>query len=89
MRIQQRVHNKGIVVDSRAVLVSSQNWSAEGVLQNRDAGLIIHNAAIAQYFEAIFLQDWEERATTRIASAPVAPIAHPSTSPKRRKATSR
>lgn len=70
VRIQQRVHNKGIVVDSRAVMVSSQNWSAEGVLQNRDAGVIIHNAAIAKFFEKIFLQDWAERATDRIVSSP-------------------
>ena len=39
LRIQQRVHNKGIVVDSRTVLVSSQNWSAAGTLRNRDAGV--------------------------------------------------
>ena len=70
VRIQQRVHNKGIVVDSRAVMVSSQNWSAEGVLQNRDAGVIIHNAAIAKFFEQIFLQDWNERATDHISSSP-------------------
>jgi hypothetical protein len=62
LRIQDRVHNKGIVVDSEAVLVSSENWSADGTLRNRDAGLIIHNAAIAQYFEAIFLDDWTKRA---------------------------
>lgn len=62
LRLQENVHNKGIVVDSSAVLVSSQNWSSAGVLQNRDAGLIIHHAGIAQYFEAIFQQDWDHRA---------------------------
>ncbi|MBV8119405.1 MAG: hypothetical protein JO081_05635 [Alphaproteobacteria bacterium] len=59
VRIQQGVHNKGFVVDHQKVVVSSQNWSGAGVLQNRDAGLIINNATIAQYFEQIFLQDWE------------------------------
>jgi hypothetical protein len=66
MRVQDRVHNKGIVVDSKTVLVSSQNWSSAGVLQNRDAGVIIGHAGIAQYFQANFLQDWQDRAGVRV-----------------------
>jgi phosphatidylserine/phosphatidylglycerophosphate/cardiolipin synthase-like enzyme len=58
IRIQQGVHNKGIVRDGTTVLVSSENWSADGVLRNRDAGLIIHHQPIAQYFQQIFLHDW-------------------------------
>jgi hypothetical protein len=59
VRIQQGVHNKGFVVDHQRVVVSSQNWSGAGVLQNRDAGVIIDNATIARYFETIFLHDWD------------------------------
>ena len=55
-------HNKGIVVDSKAVMVSSQNYSADGVRFNRDAGLIIYHPKVAKYFEQIFLYDWESRA---------------------------
>jgi len=66
LRVQDRVHNKGIVVDSKTVLVSSQNWSSAGVLQNRDAGMIIGHPGIAQFFEASFLQDWEDRADVRV-----------------------
>ena len=58
LRIQPKVHNKGIVVDSEIVVVSSQNWSAQGTGANRDAGLIIYNSEAAQYFEEIFLHDW-------------------------------
>ena len=54
------VHNKGFVIDSRIVVVSSQNFSPAGVETNRDAGLIIENEEIAQYFEPIFLADWEK-----------------------------
>ncbi|HEY3675306.1 MAG TPA: phospholipase D-like domain-containing protein [Candidatus Tumulicola sp.] len=68
LRIQERVHNKGIIVDSSVVLVSSQNWSADGVLRNRDAGLILNDAEIAQYFEAIFLDDWSQRADQKLVS---------------------
>ncbi len=71
LRIQERVHNKGIVVDSSAVLVSSQNWSADGVLRNRDAGLILYNADIAEYFERIFIDDWTNRANQKLANVSV------------------
>lgn len=60
-------HNKGIVVDSKVVMVSSQNYSADGVRYNRDAGLIIFNPAVAKYYEDIFVYDWEKRATQRVA----------------------
>ncbi len=70
VRIQQGVHNKGFVVDHRKVVVSSQNWSGAGVLENRDAGLIIDNATIAQYFEKIFVHDWDNVAIGHHAAAP-------------------
>lgn len=72
VRIQNGVHNKGFVVDHQRVVVSSQNWSGQGVLQNRDAGLIIDNATVAGYFEQIFLHDWDNVAVGhrgRIAAA--------------------
>jgi hypothetical protein len=60
--LQPNVHNKGFVIDSAIVVVSSQNFSPEGVRLNRDAGVIIENAGIAQYFEKVFLSDWTTRA---------------------------
>ena len=60
--LQADVHNKGFVVDSRIVVVSSQNFSPAGIRDNRDAGLIIESEEIAQYFEPIFLSDWNQRA---------------------------
>lgn len=65
-RVQGGVHNKGIVVDGRAVLVSSTNWSGDGVLRNRDAGLIIHDPEVADYYQGVFLDDWEHRARRQI-----------------------
>jgi hypothetical protein len=62
LRIQDNVHNKGIIVDSKVAMVSSQNWSADGTLRNRDAGLIIFDADVAAYFEAIFDHDWQHLA---------------------------
>jgi hypothetical protein len=58
-RIQTRVHNKGMVVDSAIVVVGSQNWSGQGVTTNRDASLIIHDGDAAQYWQKIFEHDWQ------------------------------
>jgi hypothetical protein len=65
LMIQPKVHNKGIVVDSSVVVVSSQNWSEDGTGGNRDAGLIIYNSEAARYFEDIFLHDWKNMAEKR------------------------
>ena len=54
------VHNKGFVIDSSIVVVSSQNFSPAGVQTNRDAGVIIESPVIAQHFEPIFLSDWNK-----------------------------
>jgi hypothetical protein len=59
IRLQPNVHNKGFVIDHKVVVVSSQNFSPEGVQKNRDAGVILEDAEIAQYFEAVFDTDWE------------------------------
>jgi phosphatidylserine/phosphatidylglycerophosphate/cardiolipin synthase-like enzyme len=67
VKLQNNVHNKGIVVDGRAVLVSSQNWSSAGALRNRDAGVIIENAQVAAYFERLFAHDWEHLAAKQVA----------------------
>jgi len=68
VKIQNHVHNKGIVADGKRVLVSSQNWSTDGTLYNRDAGVIIDSEAAAQYFQKIFLHDWEYLAAQQALS---------------------
>lgn len=67
VRIQVGVHNKGFVFDHKIVVVSSMNWSSEGVTENRDAGLIIENENAAKYYEKIFLDDWENHAQQQMA----------------------
>ena len=76
-RVQSNVHNKGIIVDGERVLVSSANWSSDGVLRNRDAGLIIHDQEIAQYYQDIFLDDWENRARAQLGEDTPVRIAAP------------
>ena len=58
VKIQNNVHNKGIIIDGTTVLISSQNWSNAGTTANRDAGVIIANPTLAAYFSTLFLHDW-------------------------------
>lgn len=65
VRIQNNVHNKGMLVDGVRTVVSSQNWSGAGVLRNRDAGVIIESAQVNAYFQARFDYDWTYQATAK------------------------
>jgi phosphatidylserine/phosphatidylglycerophosphate/cardiolipin synthase-like enzyme len=52
-------HNKLIVVDENAVLISSQNWSDSAVIKNREAGVLVNCPEIAAYYASIFKGDWD------------------------------
>ena len=67
VRIQANVHNKGMIVDGEVVALGSQNWSADGVIRNRDATLIIYNREAAQYWGQIFEHDWVNMAAQQAA----------------------
>jgi len=71
--LQPNVHNKGFVIDSSVAVVSSQNFSPDGIQFNRDAGVIIESAPIAQYFEGVFLADWNNKAKAFVAKGAAAP----------------
>ena len=72
VRIQNNVHNKGFIFDHKKVVVSSMNWSAEGVLNNRDAGVVIDNATAAAYYEKIFLDDWDNHSEQKMINPGIA-----------------
>jgi hypothetical protein len=52
------LHNKGIIVDGRIVLVSSINYSDNSIENNREAGVIIENEDVAQWYLDVFDFDW-------------------------------
>ncbi|MEO8575773.1 MAG: phospholipase D-like domain-containing protein, partial [Gemmatimonadales bacterium] len=58
IKIQQRCHTKGIIVDRKRIVLGSQNWSNDGVSVNRDASLLFEDAPLSEYFRAIFEHDW-------------------------------
>ncbi|TFG08123.1 hypothetical protein EU538_07705 [Candidatus Thorarchaeota archaeon] len=51
-------HNKGIIVDGRMVLISSINYSDGSITENREAGVIIENAEVAQWYQDVYDFDW-------------------------------
>jgi hypothetical protein len=73
IRTQSGCHTKGIIVDSETILVGSHNITNQGVQVNRDASLLIRHAGIAQYYEKVFLHDWDKLAkpTIREESVPL------------------
>jgi phosphatidylserine/phosphatidylglycerophosphate/cardiolipin synthase-like enzyme len=52
-------HNKLIILDRRAVLIGSQNWSDTAITKNREASLLIEFPAVAAHFGEIFAADWD------------------------------
>ncbi len=56
----EKVHNKGVIVDGDAVLISSVNWNENSPSFNREAGIIIENPDTGTYFSEVFTADWED-----------------------------
>lgn len=52
------MHNKGIIVDNKSVLISSINWNENSFMNNREAGIIVYNKNISKYFCSVFFYDW-------------------------------
>jgi len=52
-----KIHNKGLIVDGKLVLISSLNWNANSI-HNREAGVIIENEEVASFYEHVFFHDW-------------------------------
>ncbi|MDY3558394.1 phospholipase D-like domain-containing protein, partial [Gemmata sp. JC673] len=69
VRLQNRCHTKGIIVDGARVLVGSHNWTNQGALANRDASLIFADEEIAGYFEEIFWFDWKHLTRQSVGGA--------------------
>lgn len=74
IKYQPGCHTKGIIVDSKVVVVGSHNWSNPGVSKNRDATLIFFNSDIAQYYEKVFLHDFAVLAKSQVLSDEEMPI---------------
>ena len=63
--------------------MSSQNWSGDGFLRNRDAGIIFYDKDIARYYQGVFEYDWGNRTRPGLesTSTPRAALADEPTPP--------
>lgn len=52
------VHNKGIIVDNKSVLISSINWNENSVTRNREVGIIVENYDVVKFYTDVFFYDW-------------------------------
>jgi cardiolipin synthase len=57
-----KIHNKGVIVDGDAVLISSINWNEQSPSFNREAGVIIDHPGVGEYYRAVFEDDWNASA---------------------------
>jgi hypothetical protein len=73
IHLQTNCHTKGIIVDGETVMLGSQNWTGDGTGYNRDASLIIYAPEAAQFFEQIFLYDWNRTGKPKIDESLPAP----------------
>ncbi|HON81575.1 MAG TPA: phospholipase D-like domain-containing protein [Methanoregulaceae archaeon] len=55
----EKIHNKGVIVDRRKVLVSSINWNTNSPTFNREAGVIVDHPDVGEYYSRVFEDDWE------------------------------
>lgn len=71
-----KVHNKGLIVDDKLVLISSVNWNEQSSPKNREVGVIVQGAP-AEYFTEVFMYDWNAGRDTRkyYIAALVLPVA--------------
>jgi phosphatidylserine/phosphatidylglycerophosphate/cardiolipin synthase-like enzyme len=52
------VHAKYFIVDGKTVFVGSQNWSAGGIQNNRELGMLIENEQLASAYTHLFETGW-------------------------------
>lgn len=55
----EKLHTKGVIVDSDTVIVGSVNWNRHSLRENRELALILDGDEIGGYFAAVFDGDLE------------------------------
>jgi hypothetical protein len=53
-------HNKMAVIDSKVSLISSINFGDNAFLNNREAGMVVQSATVANYYLDFFNEDWDD-----------------------------
>jgi cardiolipin synthase A/B len=53
------IHNKGMIVDGRTVMVSSINGTQNSVMNNREVALVVRGEDAGRYYGSAFAFDWK------------------------------
>ncbi len=53
-----KVHNKGLIIDGRTVLISSINGSENSMKGNRETAVLVTSPRVAAYYRHLFFYDW-------------------------------
>lgn len=60
----ETTHSKFAIIDRRIVLIGSHNWTHYAMERNREASVVLSDAALAQRLLQIFEADWAAAAAT-------------------------
>jgi len=63
------LHNKGMVIDERLSVISSNNWVFASFARNRELALVIDSPEMASFFSGVFQIDWDGDETAPVADA--------------------
>ncbi len=69
------MHNKGVIVDGRRTVVSSNNWVYASFAKNRELAAMIDSAEVASYFTEAFEADWHPDRVAPVIDAPTEVVA--------------
>jgi len=61
-----KFHVKAIIVDEKAVMISSLNWNENSATNNREIGIIVISTTVASYYVELFEYDWDFLASSEI-----------------------
>jgi hypothetical protein len=52
------LHNKGMIVDGKKVLISSINWTENSLKNNRECAVLVESPEVASFYKELFESDW-------------------------------
>ena len=54
----EKLHTKGVVVDSETVILGSINWNTHSLRENRELALVLDGEEVGTYYADVFDSDW-------------------------------
>jgi len=63
------LHNKGLVIDGRFSVITSNNWVFASFARNRELALVVDSPEVASFFSSAFGVDWSGDEASPVAEA--------------------